>query len=251
MKKLLTTVVIAVSNFVFSQFSTGSVSLGTSGMTLKMDVNPTKIILNLSGPENNFMALAFGTTDILDPAEAFIYSTGAPERGYYLPGNISPPYPIAVQYWTEISNVTQGGIRTIVYSRPLSTGDPRNYVFVNAEGPFNLVYATGRARVFGTMAPGIDYGAQLLRFASNLATSETLKHNKQKFVSQNPANQSLHLSNPDDINSVQLIDLSGKLLLNKKINSSDLDISNIKPGVYQILINTKDGSTFSEKIIIN
>ena len=67
----------------------------------------------------------------------------------------------------------------------------------------------------------------------------------------NPANNTLYIDNlPEDVNSIKIFNIEGKLVLDAAINNI-LDISKIKEGLYQLKITTKDNLEINRKIIKN
>ena len=67
----------------------------------------------------------------------------------------------------------------------------------------------------------------------------------------NPANNTLYIDNlPEDVSSIKIFNIEGKLVLDAAINSV-LDISKIKEGLYQLKITTKDNLDINRKIVKN
>ena len=67
----------------------------------------------------------------------------------------------------------------------------------------------------------------------------------------NPANNTLYIDNlPEDVNSIKIFNIEGKLVLDAAINNT-LDISKIKEGLYQLKITTKDNLEINRKIVKN
>ena len=94
-----------------------------------------------------------------------------------------------------------------------------------------------------------NYDAWIVRINDD---SNSISNNDASNITYypNPANQIIHI-NAKNIKEVELIDLSGKILIDKKgiFNSYDLNISNISKGNYLIKIRTNKGLSI-KKIII-
>lgn len=107
----------------FAELSPGS------NMFFGAQMTPTTITVTFQGPSDRFIALGFGSG--MSSGDAMIWSsTGGPLqlRDHNMVGYTTPATD-AQQDWTEISNTTNAGNRTIVASRPLNTGDANDVVF--------------------------------------------------------------------------------------------------------------------------
>ena len=58
------------------------------------------------------------------------------------------------------------------------------------------------------------------------------------------------LTVPEDVNSIKILNIEGKLVLDAAINNI-LDISKLKEGLYQLKITTKDNLEINRKIVKN
>jgi len=68
--------------------------------------------------------------------------------------------------------------------------------------------------------------------------------NLQKLITiyPNPATNTLYTNGLTGINTVEVYDISGKLLLSKQLNSNQIDISSLAKGLYFIKLTTEEGS---------
>lgn len=102
-------------------------------------------------------------------------------------------------------------------------------------------------------------------FALNLSPNENIAAGEGAITAINPAdllkelimysaNGNLHIQLPDikDKVSIDLFEISGKLLQSKEIgfNTNNTEINNLKSGMYIVVFRTKDG-IFSKKIFIS
>jgi hypothetical protein len=126
----------------FAQFESPVTMLGASGMTVKLETNTTTVTITLTGPDNSFLAVGFGVTNMFNVADAFIWN-GTPSRDYNMSGGLSAPNADANQDWTIVSDDVAGTTRTVVATRTLASpsGDMQDYTFTNAAGSFSIIYA--------------------------------------------------------------------------------------------------------------
>ncbi|WP_144281444.1 fibronectin type III domain-containing protein [Chryseobacterium echinoideorum] len=81
-----------------------------------------------------------------------------------------------------------------------------------------------------------------------LSTSETVVKNTIK-VYPNPFTDIVNIDKPELVNSIQIIDLSGKLVRNNMKAESVLRLNDLSQGMYILILEMKDGSRQSIKII--
>jgi hypothetical protein len=132
-------------------YTTGVVSLSnTSGlaMTVKIDVG-TQVTLTLTGPSGRWFALGFDAgsmasgTDVVGVHSATTLNT----FDCYLTG-YSAPVTDPQQNWTITSDASSGGVRTIVASRALNTGDVNDYVFSSSPTSIGLIWARSSSATY-------------------------------------------------------------------------------------------------------
>ncbi len=69
----------------------------------------------------------------------------------------------------------------------------------------------------------------------------------------NPASDSLYISykNTESAAELDIFDVTGRVVLNKRINSDDIvNVETLQPGLYIIKIGFKD-STYTERLIVD
>ena len=127
-------------------FTTGIVNLSSTpglAMSVKLDIS-SNVTMTLVGPSDRWFALGFGAqnmeaeTDVVAVNSAGTLSSfDAKLIGYAAP--VADP----LQNWTITSNQVVSGVRTIVATRPLDTGDANDYTFSAEEGTLSLIWARG------------------------------------------------------------------------------------------------------------
>ena len=80
-------------------------------------------------------------------------------------------------------------------------------------------------------------------------SSETFIANNIK-LSPNPVTDILNIENEFQINSIKVYNQLGQMVFGKEINNNNtqLELSNINSGIYNVLIETEKG-TFNHKIV--
>lgn len=245
MKKTLLTFSIALANFAWAQFSSGTVALPVTGMTVKFDTSPTGVTLTLTGDSNSMLGIGFGTTGMAPGSDGFIYNASA-NRDYTFIGKTMPNAD-PNQDWTETSNTVSGTTRTIVATRSLS-GGVGDFAIPNAAGTINIFYARKTGNTLGYHDVGRDY-ATLTMTSSTLSTNEVAAANKKVSLYPNPAKTTVNFKNVDKINSLEIYDATGRKVKSVKPDGENINVENLKPGTYYFEIKLKDGNISYEKLI--
>jgi len=248
MKKLLLISSLALAATVSAQFSTGTVSLGSTGMTVKLDTSSTLATITLVGADTSYLAMGFGTSGMASGADGFIYNSTA-SRDYTFGGIGVTPTADAAQDWTQTSNTTAGGIRTVVATRSLS-GGAGDTAITNAAGNINIFFAKG---------PGVDLssgyhggtnrGYATLTKTAVLGTNDLLAESKKVVLYPNPAKSTLSFKNADKIKSVDIYESTGRKVKSVKLEGESINVSDLKSGSYYLEMTLKDGTLSFEKLI--
>jgi len=248
MKKLLLISSLVLATTVGAQFSSGTVNLGSTGMTVKLDTTPTLATLTLTGPDNSYLGIGFGSVGMATGSDGFIYNSTA-NRDYTF-GGFTFPTADASQDWTVTSNTTAGGIRTVVATRSLS-GGAGDTAIPNAAGPFSIFYAKGNNVLnISNHGPGTaNRGLSTLNMTSFLGTKDALAENKKIALYPNPAKETVNFKNADKIKSVDIYESSGRKVRSVTLTGDNINVSDLKSGSYYFEITLKDGTLTFEKLI--
>ena len=140
-----------VHQFTAQTYTTGVVNLSnTSGlaMTAKIDVG-TQVNLTLTGPSGRWFALGFNASSMTNGTDVVgVHSSGTLSAFDCFLSGFSAPLTDAIQNWTINSDVVSGGVRTILASRPLNTGDANDFVFSSTPTPMSLIWARSSSASF-------------------------------------------------------------------------------------------------------
>jgi hypothetical protein len=125
-------------------YTTGVVSLSSTPglvMTAKIDVG-TQVSLTFTGPSGRWFALGFDATSMGSGNDvATVHAVGTLNAFDASIGGYSAPIADPLQHWTITSDQVANGVRTVVATRALNTGDLNDHVFTAATGSLNLIWA--------------------------------------------------------------------------------------------------------------
>lgn len=137
--------------FYAQTYTTGVVNLSaTSGlaMSVKIDIG-TQVTLTLSGPINRWFAIGFNTSTMGSGIDvAAVHSAGTLSAFDASIGGYVAPTADLQQNWTISSDQVASGVRTIVATRLLNTGDPNDFVFSASTGSLSLIWARAASNSF-------------------------------------------------------------------------------------------------------
>jgi hypothetical protein len=156
--KSLLLFLLVFSQWSFSQtFTTGVVNLSsTAGLTMsvKLDIS-SNVTMTITGPSLRWFALGFGAVNMANGTDVVgVHSAGAlPNFDAKLTGNAAPVTD-AQQNWTITSDQVAAGVRTIIATRALNTGDANDYAFSAATGTLSLIWARGSSNSFAYSGHG-------------------------------------------------------------------------------------------------
>lgn len=245
MKKLLLISSLVLATTVSAQFSSGVVTLGSTGMTVKLDTTPTTATITLTGDSNSMLGLGFGSSGMANGADGFIYNSTS-SRDYTF-GGFTAPSADAVQDWTQTSNTISGSTRTLVATRSLlgGTGD---FAIPNAAGTINIFYA----RTSGGQSiayHGASRGYVSLNMVASLGTNDLVAESKKVSLYPNPAKSTVNFKNADKIKSIDIYESTGRKVKTVKLESESINVSDLKSGSYYLEITLNDGTLSFEKLI--
>ncbi len=152
MKKNSLLLLLVVSLTAFAQtYTTGTVTLSSTAgaaMSIKLDVGAS-VTMTLTGPSARWFAVGFDAGSMAVGTDVVaVHSAGALTS---FDGNLtgySAPASDIQQDWTISSNVVAGGVRTVIATRALNTGDLDDYIFTAAPGSISLIWARASSNTF-------------------------------------------------------------------------------------------------------
>ncbi|HEX8561839.1 MAG TPA: T9SS type A sorting domain-containing protein [Flavobacterium sp.] len=231
------------------QYSTGTVPLfTTTGLeySAKIDVEGSLVTLTLVGPPTRWLGLGFGQGGMQDGGDVVIFNgTTMSDRQFEGIGVI--PSVDATQNWTVTSNNISGGVRTVVATRALNTGEAGDYVFSASPSPITLVFARGESLAIAYHGGG-NCGSTNASFT--LGTDKFSLAQSQ--VYPNPANGDFLVKTQGYLQKINIYTQTGAFVRTVEVNSdeAEINVNGLQTGVYLIeLSNEKEKSW--KKVIIN
>ena len=246
MRKIFTLTAFLTILAANAQFTSGNVTLGSTGMVVKLETNATTATITLTGNSNSYLGIGFGSAGMGNGSDGFIYNSQS-SLDYTFAGVGSNPVADATQHWTVSSNTVASRIRTIVATRTLA-GGTEDYVIANAAANIPISYARGTGLSLANH--GTSRGYSTLVMKASLSTED---FDQQKIkVYPNPVTDLLHFGENGTIKKVSFYDITGRMVkttLTEGKNS--IDVSTLKKGTYVVEYELTDGSTSYDKIIKN
>ncbi|MCZ8197153.1 MAG: T9SS type A sorting domain-containing protein [Flavobacterium sp.] len=250
MKKITLLSLLMLSTLGFAQFSTGTVTIPGSGMTVKIDTNTSIVTLTLTGPSGGWMGLGFGGSNGMPSvSDMFIWNSSA-NRDYTPSGSTAAPSADATasQSWTIVSDNVVGTTRTVVATRALvSAGD---YTFTNSNSAIPIIYARGSAQALAYHGNNPHSGIVLQRTQLGV---EDFSLNASS-VYPNPSNGTFTISSKTNMTEINVYSQTGALVKTIKVEDSsekaEVIVNGLQAGVY--LIELKNNAEKSwKKVIVN
>lgn len=150
---LLFLLLLFVGTYVHAQtYTTGVISLSTTSglaMTAKIDVG-TQVTLTLTGPATRWFALGFDATSMGTGNDVVTVHTAGTLSAFDASiGGNSAPTADPQQNWTIVSDAVATGVRTVVATRALNTGDANDHIFTASTGSLSLIWARAGSATYG------------------------------------------------------------------------------------------------------
>lgn len=139
------------ASFQAQTYSTGVVSLSSTpglAMTVKIDVG-TQVTLTLTGPSGRWFALGFNATSMGSGNDVVSVHAAGTLNAFdaSISGN-SAPSADPQQNWTIVSDQVASGVRTVVATRALNTGDINDHTFTAAAGSLSIIWARSGSAIY-------------------------------------------------------------------------------------------------------
>ena len=129
--------------------STGTVSLNNSiNFTVKFDIETAtdQVTLTLTADSDKWFGVGIGVAQGGSMGnngdDIVLYSDEGFEDCSFT-GGYQQPNVDSSQDWSVVSDNVSGGVRTVVATRPINTGDSNDFIFPTTETSFPLIWANG------------------------------------------------------------------------------------------------------------
>lgn len=222
-------------------------------MTVKINMNQGNSLatITLSGPSNRWMAIGLGTTSMSINKDVIMYGTSLLDQHFTTTGHVAPTTD-STNNLTLVSDTVVGTTRTLVITRPLNTGDEKDYTFLYSMSSMSIVWAIGPSTT--VTSKHTSKGSTNLTFGTNLGYEDFTTLDKIS-VFPNPSNGvfSISKNNLTTINKIRVFDTNAKLLKEIATDSNfnnTIDISELSRGIYFMEI-SNDTDQVVKKVIID
>jgi hypothetical protein len=222
-------------------------------MTVKIDLDSSASLATytLTGPSTKWFAIGLNATTMSTntPIDVVQYGTSLLDRS--LAGGHNAPTTDTTNNLTLVSDTVSGSTRTVVATRPLSTGDSKDYTFnYSTINTLNIIWAVGPSTSVG--AQHSTYGTKSLTF-STVAGVEDAAKVENLLVYPVPASNTITISNQAGllIDTVRIFDINARLVRELSPASKDetttIDVASLDNGTYFVEI-TGNGNKTVKKI---
>ncbi|PDS24030.1 T9SS type A sorting domain-containing protein [Flavobacterium branchiophilum] len=246
MKKTLLalTLLLGMGSTMAQSYSSSATSLGSTGMTAKIDTNATTVTLTLTGPSTSYLAIGFGGTSMSAVSDLFIWNASS-SRDYSLSG-YSAPTADATQNWTVTSDTVSGSTRTVVATRALSASG--NYTFTNAAANISVIYAKGSSTSIAQHASSNKGSATITTTLGNDDFSKLTA----AAIFPNPSTGIFNIETPISLSKINVYSQIGTFIKTISIEDQNaqraINLSDLSSGIYMLELESKDSKVW-KKII--
>lgn len=253
MKKIILTLFSLLVLVTYSQeYDSQTITLSSTpglNITLRVQTNASDVTITATGPSDRWYSIGFGTQN-MNNGDCLIFSnTGISDRHFN--GNNTPV--VDSNDWNVISNITNGGVRTIVASRSLSTATPTlDFTFNNSLSTIPVVWARSETPTFSLAYHGNTnrgFNSINTTLSSKIFTLQEIK------LFPNPALHQLNVVIPDSIDVVdyQIFDLNGKKISSGTISKLEntVDVTTLNKGMYLIYLNHAEYGSLTKTWVKN
>jgi hypothetical protein len=258
MKKKITLLFIFVATLLNAQQkSTGNVTLGTDMIAnLSLDNGTSLATLTLSGPNDRWFALQFGSfTSGMQAGTDVVYWNGTTLVDARHIGIGSAPAIDGVNNWSLVTNTNNSpaaGQRTLVYTRPFVTGDTNDYTFVFSDPTIDLALAKHQSATFNLAYHGGANRNVVLDNAFPVLALEDFSL-KASTLYPNPSTGNFTIATKTFLTSVDVYNINGAFIKTFKVDDAsenvEFNISGLPVGVYLLELKNDTEKTWKKVII--
>lgn len=224
------------------------------GMKVKINLNSATSLATITmvGPSSKWLSIGLSTSDMATNKDVMTYGTTLLDQYFTSNGHVAPTTD-ATNNLTVVSNTVAGTTRTVVFTRPFSTGDAKDYTFVYTMTSLNIVWGIGPST--NVASEHSTFGSKTLTFSAVLA-NENFTSLEDITVFPNPSSGVFNISKNSmiSINKIRVFDSNAKLL--KEINTeitdqnNSVDLTGLTTGMYFMEL-SNDSDQVVKKILIN
>ncbi|HLP88790.1 MAG TPA: DOMON domain-containing protein, partial [Nostocaceae cyanobacterium] len=141
------------------------------GMKVKMNLDSATSLATITmvGPSNKWFSIGLSTSDMATNKDVYTYGTSLLDQYFTSNGHVAPTTD-ATNNLTLVSNTVAGTTRTVVFTRPFSTGDAKDYTFAYTLNSLNIVWGIGPST--NVASEHSTFGTKTLTFSAVLASEQ-------------------------------------------------------------------------------
>jgi hypothetical protein len=239
------------------QKSIGPIALTTNmNATITLDNGTSMVTLSLSGPNDRWFALQFGSfSGGMEAGADLVYWNNVTLVDARHNGVGVTPTDDAINNWVLVSNTNNlpsVGLRTLIYKRPFNTGDANDFTFNFADTTLDLAWARFSSPSFVLSYHGMTNRGVLLDNSYVLGLNDFSLANS--ILYPNPTNGNFIISTKKDIEQISVYNITGTLIktiaVENNIKEVEVDVSGLLNGIYFLELKN-DSEKAWKKIIIN
>lgn len=258
MKKITILMMGLCSVAVFAQQKTTGAIAASNNLTasLTLDNGTQQVLLTLTGPNDRWFALQFGSFDGgMQNGADVVYWNGTTLVDAIHNGIGQAPSTDNANDWIQISNTNNSptnGVRTLVYTRAFSTGDPSDYTFNFVDNNIDLAWAKMGSATFSLAYHGGGNRAVLLDTPLTTLGVEDFSLNSTQ-VFPNPSNGNFKVVSKTFLNKINVYTQTGALVktieVNSKENENEVSIAGLPTGVYLLELQNETEKSWKKVIV--
>jgi len=258
MKKITMLMMSLCSVAVIAQQKTTGVINASNNLTasLTLDSATQLVVLTLTGPNDRWFALQFGSFEAgMQTGTDVVYWNGTTLVDASQNGTGQAPSIDNSNDWIQISNTNNApsnGVRTLVYSRAFSTGDPSDYTFDFANDNIDLAWARMFSASFEMgFHGGANRGVLLNTPFTTLGVEDFSLNTTQVFP--NPCQGAFKITAKTPLKKVAIYSQTGALVKSidtaNLLSQKDVNVDGLQVGVYLIELQNETEKSWKKLIV--
>lgn len=221
------------------QKTIGPIALSTNmNASMILDNDTSTVTLTLSGPNDRWFALQFGSfTGGMQAGSDLVYWNDITLVDARHNGQGITPTVDVTNNWTLVSNTNNSpsaGLRTLVYSRPFNTGDANDYTFNFNDATIDLAWARFSSASFTLAYHGAANRGVFLDNAITLGIDDFSLNNSKLYP--NPSDGSFIISTKAQLIKVNVYSHTGAFIKTIEIenvsDTTEIDLIGLQAGIY-------------------
>lgn len=244
----LFTIIYATGLFA-QTFSTGTFQLRPN-YSAKLEVSPTLVTLTQTGPSDRWFSLAFNNLSMSNgDIVVFIDTPNISDRN--LIGS-QVPSEDAIQNWTTISNNVVSGVRTVVSTRVLNTGEAGDFIFFNTAGAIKFGWSMNNNANFTLGSHGGSSNAGNVTIGLTLGNNSFATDSFKMYPNPSVGKTTIELPGYIALATIKIYDTLGRMIKSKIITFAEntIETADLTHGNYLVVVRTDYGND-TKTLIVN